>query len=182
MVAVRKARKQSRRRSAPAADMGPEEFQERHSPTVPVTVRMQVYDPASGRIVRQEVQQTRRRKSDARIWEQMSGEQEVAAFMIFAAFMVMAGEVGVKVAAFLRERGAPCDDDTILMLRRHYVKWSRDCAAHRLNVSACMDFLAHGESMGDIERKHRKRHGWALRNLLDCLDVYCKLRGWKRRD
>ena len=74
------------------------------------------------------------------------------------------------------------DDDTIRMLRRHYLDWGRDCTIHSLNVSACMDFLAHGESIGDIERKHPKRHGWALRNLLDCLDVYCELRGWKRRD
>ena len=43
----------------------------------------------------------------------MSDEQEVAAFMIFAAFMIMAGEVGVRLRLSSGE-GAPCDDDTIL--------------------------------------------------------------------
>lgn len=164
-----------------SAAMEPTEHQERHSKTEPVNVKMPVYDSVTKRVIRQEIQQSRRRKADARVWDSFSPEQEKAAEQIQAAWSVLAGDVNVKIGRYGSNGGRPLGEDKRVQLVGYYREWANNARKDGFDASAIMEILCYGAGLREVERDRRRRNGWAKDNLHDGLDRYAELRGWIAR-
>lgn len=169
-----KPARQRSRAPSPSAEREPADWQEAHSPTEAVIVRI---DRGRTR------QAGRRRKSDARMWEAMSPRQESAAEAIAAGFALVAGEIGVRTQAFQRlGRGLSAPDaaraDRQAVLVHRYHDWARRSGERGLVVADVLQILAHGESCHQQDRRTHKRNGTALGHLLEALDLYAVMQGW----
>lgn len=59
-----------------------------------------------------------------------------------------------------------------------YFTWAREMEKDGLSHAAVLDVLVFGESCRAVDRARRMRNGWARRNLLAGMVLYCTLRGW----
>jgi hypothetical protein len=161
-----------RARILAADNMEPADYQETHSPTEATEVRIRV--DGTRRVTREVA---RRRKPDARLWSSMRPEQEAAAENVAAAWYLITGEVGCKVAKLQPGGGGRRDSLTerATQLVEAYMAWARDLDERSLNKVAAIAVLLGNETMRDAERSRRKRNGWARDNLMDCLDRYANL-------
>ena len=127
----------------------------------------------------------RRRLQDARIWNQIrTAQMENAAIGICRGFAYLTdgGRVPVsswseKVSASYNIHGAEVGEDKLLYmgrLRRDYLAWADACRDAGLCHRAAIDILFFGDSVGQVEKKYRRRHGWAMRNLMQSLEIYRK--------
>lgn len=127
----------------------------------------------------------RRRLQDSRIWKQIcAAGYEWAAIRLCRgyAYMVNGGRVKIsswseKVSAsYNPERGEAADSDLEYLQRckYDYLRWFDSCLEAGLNPRAAMDILFFGCGLDEVERAYRHRHGWALKNLLQCLELYRK--------
>ena len=151
-----------------AAGLKPEVWQERHSPTEAVEVRISQNGIAT---------RCRRRKTDARMWEAMSPRQERAADAIFMGFNILANGARVKLQSWMnlaRTTGRTAGDeaDYQAVLIRRYAEWMERMAADGLCASDVIQVLAHGESCAQQDRRLRQGNGKALVHLLEALDLY----------
>ena len=152
-------------------DMSPEEWQERHAPTEVVLVKIDN---------KRNTELCRRRKADARLFDAMDCDQERAAAWIVLAFESITGPVAVKVQRFdFMPGGEKVSGDFVSDARHAYVAWGQQCFREGISHTAVMDILTYGLSARQTDKKHRKRKGWALANLIDGLTLFCKLQGWK---
>lgn len=162
-----------RARILAAEQMEPADYQEVHSPTEATTVRVRI--EGSKRVSREVA---RRRKPDARLWSAMRPEQEAAAENIAAAWYLITGEVGCKVARFEPGGGGRRESTTERATRlvAAYMAWARDLDErgypHRV---AAMSVLLGNETMRHAERIRNRRNGWARENLMEALDRYATL-------
>lgn len=155
----------------PKRDKDAADWQERHSPTDEVMVRIDA---------KRNTQLCRRRKTDARLFDALDPDQERAAAWIVIAFEHLTGPVAVKVGR-LERVPAGIDDarDFVADASSAYLRWGRDCLPKGISHAAVMDVLAYGKSARQVDRVRRKRKGWTMENLLDGLTLFCKLQGWK---
>jgi len=154
-----------------AAELQPHDWQEGHSPTEFVKVRIS------------EQRTTilcRRRKTDARLIDSLTAWEQDAAGMIYAGYVALIGPVGYKVQSF--ERRDPSIDhalDRRTDLIERFRQWSKQAQKDRINVPAVLDVVADGRGLREVDIQRRKRNGWARENLLDGLRLYCRQRGWQ---
>jgi hypothetical protein len=154
--------------------MEPADWQDRHSPTEAVTIRV-----TSGR--RQET--ARRRKSAVRLFDGLLEEEQDAMQEINDAFNAITGHVAGNIMLYepdyvpgTGERGHRMD-----ILRRTYMEWAETGVRGKFSHAAALDLICYGKTLEIVDSERRKRHGWARENLRDALDAWCKLRGWKKR-
>ena len=162
-----------RRWSQVAAGLEPADWQERHSATEAVEVRI-----SQNRVTTR----CRRRKIDARMWEAMSPRQERAADAIFAGFGVLVNGARIKTQSLIRvDRGtasqADASDYEAVLIRR-YVEWADRATAEGLSASDVVQVLVHGESCAQQDRRLRQGNGKALLHLLEALDLYAVMCRW----
>ena len=150
----------------------PEAWQELHSPTEDVTVKLDAT---------RTTHICRRRKADARLFDSLDGDQERAADRIVFAFTSITGPVAVKIQSFDHIPGQTPDgrEEYLSDVKNAYVAWGQECFRQQISHSAIMDILVYNRAAGDVDACRRKRKGWAKDNLVDGLTLYCKLAGWK---
>ena len=150
----------------------PEAWQEMHSPTEEVTVKLDATRTVSS---------CRRRKADARLFDAMDGDQERAIVWLTAAFMSMFGPCSVKVQNLDAIRMTVGDGGQEFQIdaQAAYFAWARECYARSISHAAIVDILMDNKSSRDVDTRRKKRNGWATQNLIEGLDLFCKMQGWK---
>lgn len=142
---------------------GPHRLQERHSPT----------DRTS--------HGARQRMVDARLWGAMSATQKEAAVQIVASYETMNRGMGYVQSNWERIPGARGQGNVAeahMRLIGTYVDWTKLCHREKVSHSSILDILIFGLSLGECDKKRRVRKGWARKNLLEGLSLYCRMRGW----
>ena len=153
----------------------PADWQEQHSPTEAVEVR----------IDHQRTKQTAtRRKMDARMWDAMTRAEEQAAECILAAVLIRTGEVGIKARRF--DRSVPGPDCSAsdragrqADLLRRYDRWVQHARTEGLSPSDVIQIIVHGQSCGQQDRDRRQRNGTAKAHLIKALTLFAVQQGWQ---
>lgn len=163
--------KRRKRKSSPP--LTPHDYQEQHSPTRPVRLKISS--------LRQQTV-TRRRILDARLWDQLPSTQQEAALKINSGYYLMSKGRGFKISApHLENTGgtAPGDEtEHQMQLVQSYLNWAKSCQQKNISHAACIDILVFGKSCAAADKDRRKRKGWAKINLIEGLKLYCKMKGW----
>lgn len=163
-------------------ELEPLDWQESHSPTEAVIVTIS----ASGRRVKE---QCRRRKADARIWNDMTPDQEKAANRILEGYTLNGGQIGFKTMAFaLAKFGKSYDGDCVEaeILKRQmtialaYREWCKESTLNNINLFDLLGYLSGLDTLSDLDKKNGVRPGGARRNLFSGLDIYVKTNFMKK--
>ena len=163
--------RQDQRRTRLAVRVEPEVWQEPHSPTAPVEVRL------TGSKV---TTIARRRKSDARLWDAMSPHQQEAATAIARTFEQITAGSGAKAQTYDRsgKSGYIAPSTAQIEAQEDYWRWAKLVQVEKLSHAAVVDILILGDSCRMVDSSRHKRKGWAIENLLACLNSYCLIKGW----
>lgn len=150
----------------------PHDYQERHSPTEGVALRLSST---------KEVTQSQRRIVDARLWDAMEPAHQRAATEIALAFETMGRGLGYIVTDWKRIPGAGGPASAAEMHSRLincYIDWTKRC--HRQNISHSMivDILVFGFSCKALDRDRRVKTGFSRENLMQGLVLYSEMKGW----
>lgn len=153
----------------------PAYFQERHSPTEPVLVKISNDRTA---------EVTRRRVVDARLINSLTIEQERSAISIEQAHELIASEtncrtsqLGVWIAS---GRHGEIECDRNIRLQREYKAWVKLCQAEGINFNAALDILVECIPVSHVDLKYGRKSGWARGQLIKALDAFASLKGWTR--
>ena len=155
----------------------PSDWQEPHSPTIPVEVV--THYNAQGRQVREA---GKMRKTDARLWALLDREQIEAVERIVKAAEIISGAMHRFSPVWSRERiKAAGTVDARVDLQKAYLEWQRACPGEGIHAAVTlaiwrdgMGIEAAASTLG-IGRIKAKAH------MLAGLDLYCFLTGIKRR-
>ncbi len=122
-----------------------------------------------------------RRITDARLWESFSPSQQDAAQEIAFAFESMSQGLGFTTVNWHRLPGCRSANNAVEArekLLADYVGWSRACHSAGVSHSMIIDVLVFGFACRALDQDRRVRSGWSRRNLLDGLNLYCRMKGW----
>lgn len=168
-----KTRADKRRRLAEASISEPLDWQETHSPTEPVMVRVSA--------TRAPMELTRIRISEARLWERLTGLQRHAAERLEMGFRLVVDGNTVRAASYERmghQYFSPSERDE--RLRSDYLRWADEMDRLHQPVGPVLDILVFGRGCREIDRAGGKRNGWAADTVKDALFLYARL--WLRRN
>jgi hypothetical protein len=157
---------------SPKTARTPHDFQERHSPTESVTLRL---------TAAKETVKSQRRIVDARLWDAMSASQQRAAIEIAIAFETMGRGLGYVSSDWQRIPGATGPSSAAeahSRLINAYIDWTRRCHPRKVSHAMVIDILVFGFSCKSLDRDRRVRAGAARENLFEGLSLYADLRGW----
>lgn len=159
---------------------------------------------AGGR--REERAQTKRRLTDARLWNSLGGWQQEAAELIEGIYRRAGRGLGYKPSNMEAGGGGgrSMAGEITQAERDAYWEWANECmktllrdgegkpitfqpnraiapCALMLMHSACIDILALGKTAAEVDAERRIREGTAKMNLQQCLTVWCWQHGWVPR-
>jgi hypothetical protein len=158
-----------------AAEKTPHDHQEKHSPTENFSL------PPEESAQKQEIHSNQRRIVDARLWGAMTAIQQIAAMDIAVTVESLSAGLGFAKVDLNHVRGSAGGNASEAHGHkiRAYFEWAQKC--HHLKISHAMilDILVFGHSCRQADRDRRVRAGSARQNLMDGLDLYCKLQGWR---
>lgn len=162
----------------PRAGLGnktPHDFQEQHSPTETVELR------GHGQ---RTTDRHQRRLLDARLWDSLTPPQQDAALEIAATYQRFSGSLGYKMMDPHRLPGGQKSPDDPSVHQTHilslYFDWAKTCQKQKHSHAMTVDILVFGHSCRQVDKERRQRRGTARQNLVDCLNLYCDLRGWPK--
>lgn len=154
-------------------DKLPWEWQEVHSPTEIVELN---YDNSRVPVL------CRRRIQDARIWnciEDNHYEREALRIIRGFHYICWGGMCRARSlidscerSGFEGELGYEGFMDYLRRCKDDYLSWAEACKKDRVCHRAIVDLLYFAQSAKEVEKNYRKRHGWALRNLIKGLGLY----------
>ena len=161
-------------------DRDPVDWQEPHSPTVPVTVTVSKQTKRTATIAR-------RRFLDARLWHSLAVHKngrgwngcEAAAGIRKGCALVVDGP---PVRAHSWERRDPTHkshdfaDEAEWRCYDLFWKWGHEVPERYLIMCILID----GYSCRAMDRAKKRGHGWSQRRLVKGLQLYCDLAGWPR--
>ncbi len=150
-------------------------FQEKHSKTKKVVIS----DADNGRDIH-----CHRRILDSRLWDGLEVIQQDAAISIEKSFRLLSSGTGysksdltkIGQASFI-DRGLN-DTEFHAEITNRYIEWTKLCLENRISHAIILDVLVFGKSLSLIDCERRVRKGTAKLNLIEGLDLYCKIRGW----
>lgn len=127
----------------------------------------------------------RRKLQDVRIWKQITvAGLEWAAQRICRgySYIVQGGNVRVsswteRVSTSYNHHGGGAevsDWEYLQRCKQDYLRWVDACRQRGVCSPAAMDILFFGSQAREIEQRYRRRHGWAISNLLQALELYRK--------
>lgn len=170
-ILAAKGRSDKRRRVAEASISEPEDWQENHSPTEPIMVRI---------TAERRTELTRIRISEARLWERLTGFQQHAAGLLEAGFRLVVDGNTVRAASYERlghqHRNLTDRDEK---LRSDYLGWVAEMQRLHQLVDPVLDVIVFGKSCREVDRDRGRRKGWAADCVKGALWLYVKL--WMRR-
>lgn len=155
-------------------DTSPHSLQEKHSPTVPVTMRVSAD---------RDDYACQRRLLDARLWESLPREAQDAATDIAYSYEALTKGMGAATSNWARVPGARNPSAVANgygRLSGHYMDWARACQKEGISHSMVIDVVCIGVSCSALDRDRRVRKGTTRQNLYDGLMLYARLRGWVR--
>lgn len=135
-----------------------------------------------------------RRKQDRRLFDAMDRSAlpcERAFERIAKGYLVITGQVRVKVARL----GVDVDliagkgdeesyQEHISALKRDYLEWAErvmgavDHPDRFIRHAAAIEIIGEGRSASYVDETRRKRKGWAINNLVEVLEEFCRLKRW----
>ena len=128
------------------------------------------------------VEQCRRRKQDARIFEGMTLAQESAFDLIYSGWRALASDVMTRCGFdLLRVDGSreSYNPEAAADLAHRYYRWARACRGEGIGNASILYIIAEGRGLRDAEKMYRMAHGTAKPNLIAGLDLYCKMWGMR---
>lgn len=146
--------------------------QETHSPTETVMLRL---------TASREVAVSRRRITDARLWDAMTPAQQSAAIAIADSHELIGRGLGYVASNWQRIPGCRSPSNVSEAHARMvstYMDWAKACAKQKVSHSLTVDVLCYGFSCRMIDRDRRLRSGATRKNLLCALALYVELCGW----
>lgn len=191
--AAKRAKKRTQNQPNGLADHEPLKHQREHgvAPVEAVTVSTgrRTLKVVDGRqtYVDEEVTRTVRRQADARLWEKIEGDhsRERALNEVIGAWRAVT--IGTGMRTFDPDRVPGRGDAAACVefnadLRRWYRDWALLCKDQGVEHRVVTDLFGICISARTIETTARKRNGWAVEEMLKALDVWCVLRGWKKKE
>ncbi|MFV1850133.1 MAG: hypothetical protein ACMZ66_05435 [Thalassospira sp.] len=135
-----------------------------------------------------------RRKQDRRLFDAMERSPlpcERAFDRIARGYLVITGQVRVKVARLgedLDLMAGKSDEELfqeyISGLKRDYLEWADrvmgavDHPDRFIRHAAAIEIIGECHSASYVDETRRKRKGWALNNLVEVLEEFCRLKRW----
>lgn len=115
-----------------------------------------------------------------RLWARLSPAQQRAAAHISRGVEGYAARTGAATIRLGERMDAGVADDTWLLdFVDDYNKWAARCRDYRISRHAVVDVLVRGMPMRRVERAHRRRNGWARRNMVEGLQLFCDMKCWR---
>lgn len=149
----------------------PEAYQEVHSPTVSVEVKI------SGT---RNKEQCRRRLLDARLWDVLSDDQQRAAVYIEIGHRAFTRGMGISPPKYERTDPGKHQDGLTGYVER-YFDWCEETRRFGVNAMVTIDVLCFGLTLRNVDRTHKRRKGWSRDQLHRALDLYAMQQGWVAR-
>lgn len=103
---------------------------------------------------------------------------------IYYAYRLITDEVST-IKVHVMERMSPSHKGEYQpqgQLRRikDFQRWANVLREHDVDLSSALDIIVYRNSPHSVDRSRKRRNGTALKNLVDALNLYCRLRGWKQ--
>lgn len=152
----------------------PHSVQEKHSPTVPVTLRVSAS---------RDDYTCQRRLLDARLWDSLPREAQDAAADIAFAYEALTKGMGAATSNWARVPGArnpAAVANAHGRLSGSYMDWAASCTREGISHSMIIDVICMGISCSALDRDRRVRKGTSRQNLHDGLMLYARQQGWVR--
>lgn len=150
------------------------DWQERHSPTVEISVD----DPEATRRARRNL--TRCRQSEVWRHNRLTGMQREAEREMEIAWRSRTAGIGLAVSRYGAARGTAAHIDLSAMADGTWREWAQLAPQRRIMVAVVIECLTEPKTLGQIERDHRMREGQAFVHYTAGLDLWCEVRGWSR--
>ncbi len=146
-------------------------------------MRTYLEDKATGAMKPVQVRSpAKRRKADNRVWEAMTVNQERAAIRIERGYDLITGGQGyATLPPEVRDRAREADDQTeiAVALEQDYFEWGVRCGREDLTMHpVAIAWLGGAIPLSELDRRYRKRNGWARVLLFDALAIYCEMKRW----
>lgn len=106
-------------------------------------------------------------------------------------YLVITGQVRVKVArlgADAELTAGISDEESyqehISALKRDYLEWAErimvavDHPDRFIRHAAAIEIIGEGRSASYVDETRRKRKGWAVNNLIEVLEEFCRMKRW----
>ena len=127
----------------------------------------------------------RRRLQDIRIWKHIADKGfELAAVRLCQGFRYICWGGLIRTSSWservYRSYNPEYDNwaentlDYLLGCKRDYLTWADQCEHAGVSHRAAMDILFFGYSLNEVEKVYRRRHGWALSNMMQSFEFYRK--------
>lgn len=146
-------------------------WQELHSPTVPVEIKI------SGERTKQVA---RRRKQDARLFDGLDPLQEQAMLNIERGFQIASSGLGIKVMAYEERIPGTAPEDRAADMREYYMAW-HIAAYGNFCAPTVLDIIAFGKSIREVAIERRMGRETVKRHFDIGIQEYCILRGWMKK-
>lgn len=120
------------------------------------------------------------RQPARRLWVGLSPAHQRAAKHIARGVEGYAARLGIATVRLAERMDRSVADDTWLLdFVADYNRWADACRDGRISRHAVIDVLVRGQPLRQVERAHRRRNGWARRNMTDGLQLFCDLKRWR---
>lgn len=112
--------------------------------------------------------------SDARLVEMLEGLMLDAAYhQIYNAYTAIAGGQMARSMDHSRAKGeSRSDEGNAGLLMAQYFTWAQAVQKARLSHAMCMDVIAFGNSLRQVDKDRRQPRGRAKINLVECLKLW----------
>lgn len=144
-------------------NLTPYDFQEKHSPTTKIKNNLKA------------------RITDIRLWNSISSAQQDAALEIASSFETLTKGIGYISVNWNKIPGTKTSyniSELHAELINIYMQWGKKCIKQNISHSMIIDILCYGLSCSASDKQRRIRKGSSKINLIEGLEVYCKMRGW----
>jgi len=174
LATERRMREEAKAQRRLSENTPPECWQEKHSPTEDVKVRYRQEG-----LKRIEVIQCRRRVLEARLWDGLHPSLQDAAVAIERGFSLVTRGMGHKPPVYeLRGSGKGDFSDWDSEAMAEYWAWALEAQRQRIDHAAIILVLVEGMALAAVDAARKKRKGYAKEQLLDGLNLFCRMRGW----
>lgn len=127
----------------------------------------------------------RRRLQDIRIWQRICQHGfELAAVRLCRGFgfICRGGRLQTcswseRISRSYNPDGGDLSENTLdflLRCKKDYLAWVNQCVDAGVKYQAAIEILFFGRGTEEVEKIYCRRHGWAMTNLLQCLELYRK--------